>query len=149
MDILMWSLIWWGLKITFQTFDTSLKHLKVRVFPQLISSYRFILHNFLFLIKGKSTLCHHRQDLTQTRTTGVRFQLEHNPIEPIIIHRAESQIVETEIKFQMKQAYVIKGGKKQLKNVLVISETESGKLKIGWSQRRSENTSNNTRRVSV
>ena len=33
------------------------------------------------------------------------------------------------------KAYVMKGGKKQFKNVYVLCETENGRFQIGWSQR--------------
>ena len=49
--------------------------------------------------------------------------------------KSSSNLEKTQIKFQVKEAYVMKGGRKEFKNVLILCETRDGKIEIGWSNR--------------
>ena len=50
-------------------------------------------------------------------------------------NKSSASLEKTQIKFQVKEAYVMKGGRKEFKNVLILCETRDGKIEIGWSNR--------------
>ena len=90
----------------------------------------------------------HNQSTRFNKKKGVRFQLDDLP--PTQVHNQQSDhqestkqntntksssLKKTQIKFQVKEAYVMKGGRKEFKNVLILCETRDGKIEIGWSNR--------------
>ena len=99
-------------------------------------------NNFLILYKDSIL---HNQSTRFNKKKGVRFQLDDlSPTQ--VVHNQQSDqktkqnkssasLEKTQIKFQVKEAYVMKGGRKEFKNVLILCETRDGKIEIGWSNR--------------
>ena len=87
----------------------------------------------------------HNHSTRFNKKKGVRFQLDDlSPTQ--VVHNQQSDqktkqnkssasLEKTQIKFQVKEAYVMKGGRKEFKNVLILCETRDGKIEIGWSNR--------------
>ena len=94
----------------------------------------------------KDSILHHNQSTRFNQSKkGVRFQLDDLPPPTTQVYNQQSDqkpkqnksssLDKTQIKFQVKEAYVMKGGRKEFKNVLILCETRDGKIEIGWSNR--------------
>ena len=113
---------------------------------------QFLTNQFttcLFLFIYKDSILHNQSTRFNQRK-GVRFQLDDLPPTSQVHNqqsdhqestkkttntKSSSNLEKTQIKFQVKEAYVMKGGRKEFKNVLILCETRDGKIEIGWSNR--------------